>query len=85
MKRKWDPFELGSLGAEGWAAEMAENYRNLKWTRLKSASQLQANKVVLHDLLDDILQDQTTRTMAVASKGTYGKVLFSLDKFEDGG
>ena len=61
---------------------MVDSYYNRLWSRVKSSQQLTAERVVTFDMLEDVVADQTSRTMHTPGKGVSGKTLFSLQQFE---
>ena len=42
---------------------MIDCFYKLEWTRVKSAAQLRAERVVVHDLLDDVLLDDSPQPL----------------------
>ena len=81
-RRKASPFTLERLGDEGWTEDVMASYYSRYWTRVKSGPQLMAEKVLVFDLLEEVVEDQTRKDQFVSSKDRQGKVLFSLSQFE---
>ena len=79
---KAEPFSLEALGDDNWVEDVMDSYYNCEWSRVKSDKQLTAERVVTFDMLEDVVVDQTSRTMHTLGRAVTGKTLFSLRQFE---